>query len=328
MSILNYLSENILNEKKYMVDASGNKIEPTQEVKTERGDKPVRGDWGQRMRLREMRRNKYIEIKKWVDENRPYEEIDSKYPIVVYEMRKLELVKGLEMPESVRSKIMSDIERVIEDVSAGLDKDKIQRLYDETRDVDVTKMKQDDFVSDVVEKSVRNKEYRDLMVSLGYYTNDSRSVSDEGQRQYITSKYSDILNGELGEKVEELMDMDVSDAGDRREGIRVPGTSKYMEDMSDEEIWKVYLIANKYRERMSTFKPHEMWAWKYINEHQPPLPMPFGKYKDLGWSAQDVIKKDKKYSEWLTGKIMKKDSKNRSPFEKWFMEEYANEYLL
>ncbi|HON83200.1 MAG TPA: hypothetical protein PLI22_03575, partial [Caldisericia bacterium] len=60
MSILNYLSENILNEKKYMVDASGNKIEPTQEVKTERGDKPVRGDWGQRMRLREMRRNKYI----------------------------------------------------------------------------------------------------------------------------------------------------------------------------------------------------------------------------------------------------------------------------
>lgn len=299
--------------------------------------KKLRGNWGQKQTLKSNRIELFSKIKLLINDKYKNERLNHDVPNIIFNKIKIDVINEMKdhdeklketftnMANDLQNKIDSELSELSEN-----DVNLVNKYYQKSKELNLKTV--DSIVSYMSTDMYNelNQKANDLLISLRQIISTNSNI-DEDLNDYVNTKYKDVLDKDLELKslVDELLTTDISThGGERKDGTRIPGTSQYMEELSDDEIWKIFLSAEKYRDGRNTFKPHEMWALKYINENNPPLKMPFGKYKEKGWSAQDVIKKDKSYGNWLTDQIIKKDPDRRSPFEAWFIREYANEYLI
>lgn len=302
--------------------------------------KKLRGNWGQKQTLRAYRAKifgKIVDIinDKYADKSYFTQVI----PETILEKIKVDLLTNTlnnndgSFSNDVLNKLISSAKDQIDKNMSELsenEKNMVDTYYDKSKELNLKSIESissyiaQDLHDDIIQSA------NNMILTLRHAVSTDSNI-DEKLNDHVQTKYKNVLDKdhELKKLVDELLTADISThGGKRKDGTRIPGTNQYMEELNDDEIWKIFLNAERYRESRRTFKPHEIWALKYLGEHNPPLKMPFGKYKEKGWSAQDVITKDRSYSQWLTGKISEKDPDKRSPFEAWFIREYANEYLI
>lgn len=286
--------------------------------------KHLQGNWTQKNALKQLRYSKYSDIKSYIESNFPHQELSSDLIRALYNKKKIDHLKSsnlLQTAPDFFNKIIADIQKDID--NAYVDTNQLNDLYDHYKDLDVSKIKEEDFISLVESEHTNNLLYNNLLVSLQKFVNTDSNVPNQESVAFINSTYSDILKGDLKTKVDELLSYNINDV-ERKQGTYIPNSDLVVEELSDQQLWEIYFkTLNK---NQATLKDYEKYAVKYINEKNPPHMMPYGKYKSMGWSAQKVIKNDKSYSRWLSDKISEKQ--NRSGFENWFLQEYANEYLL
>ena len=282
--------------------------------------------WKRRYELEAMRLKKYREIRDWVEENRPYSEVDDRLVSTLYDKMKLEYIKRSddlrELGGDTYQKLVEEYEGRVRD--AGVDASELERLYGRYEGVDIRGVSAEDFKDRVKRENVENEEYERLLLSMRRFVGRRDSSVDD--IDFVRNEYGDILDGELGEKVGDLMQMGIDDVGSVREGVRIPGTNEYVGEVDVVKLWAMYMRALRH----DSMKPWEKEVRDRIEREGIENPMPFGKYgpEKKGWSAQRVMREDPGYAEWLVGKIVEKRGEQKTPFDDWFLREYMSERVL
>ena len=275
--------------------------------------------WNRKYELEARRMEKYREIKDLVEREWPYEEVDDDLVNVLYNKKKLDHIVGNEDLRALGEtydKLVDEYRDRVE--SVDVDERELDELYDKYREVDVSKVSEVDFKDRVRAENVRNEEYDRLLVSLRRFVG-RRDMG--GDVDFVKNEYGDILGGELGVRVNELLGMGIDDVGEGREGMRVPGTNEYVEDLGSGELWAINMRALR---RGGKMKPYERVVRDRIEREGIEVMMPFGKYgpKGAGWTVQRVIREDPGYARWLLGKVIERGRDERTPFDEWYIREY------